>query len=52
MVMFIWHKRLSIGANSVQFFVRNPRGAKIKDFDLNDVKAFVEIVKENGFVEI
>jgi deoxyribonuclease-4 len=43
---------LSIGANSVQFFVRNPRGAKIKDFDLNDVKAFVEIVKENGFVEI
>lgn len=42
----------SIGANTFQFFTRNPRGGKAKDIDENDVKAFLEFMSENGFVKI
>ena len=42
----------SIGANTFQFFTRNPRGGKAKDIDENDVSAFLEFMKENGFVKI
>jgi deoxyribonuclease-4 len=43
---------LSIGANTFQFFTRNPRGGRAKDIDLEDVSAFLEIAKQNSFVEI
>lgn len=37
-----------IGANTFQFFTRNPRGGKAKDIDENDIKAFLEKSKEVG----
>lgn len=37
-----------IGANTFQFFTRNPRGGKAKDIDENDVKLFLEKSKEIG----
>ena len=40
---------LSIGANTFQFFTRNPRGGKAKDIDENDVKIFLEKSKDAGF---
>lgn len=43
---------ISINANTFQFFTRNPRGGKAKDVDLNDVKNFLEISKENKFAKI
>ena len=36
---------LSIGANTFQFFTRNPRGGKAKDIDENDIKSFHEGVR-------
>ena len=33
---------VSIGANTFQFFTRNPRGFKGKELDVEDCKAFVE----------
>ena len=38
----------SIGANTFQFFTRNPRGGKAKAIDPADVAAFQELVAENG----
>ena len=43
---------LSIGANTFQFFTRNPRGGKAKDIDEKDVNALLEIMKENNFTKI
>ncbi|MBU3215904.1 deoxyribonuclease IV [Clostridium estertheticum] len=43
---------LSIGANTFQFFTRNPRGSKAKDIDPSDVAALLEILKENNFATI
>ena len=40
---------LSIGANTFQFFTRNPRGGRAKDIDEKDVKNFLEKSKEVGF---
>lgn len=40
---------VSIGANTLAFFTRNPRGGKAKEIDPGDVKAFLEIAKENNF---
>ena len=40
---------LEIGANTFQFFTRNPRGSKAKEIDPKDVEALLEIVKENKF---
>lgn len=37
-----------IGANTFQFFTRNPRGGKAKDIDEEDVKKFHEKAKEYG----
>ena len=42
----------SIGANTFQFFTRNPRGFAAKDIDKEDVKAFNEYAKENNFGKI
>lgn len=43
---------LSIGANTFQFFTRNPRGSKAKEIDLNDVEALLKIIEENKFAKI
>ena len=37
-----------IGANTFQFFTRNPRGGQAKAIDEEDVKAFLEKAKELG----
>ena len=38
----------SIGANTFQFFTRNPRGGKAKDIDREDVQRFLEYGKHMG----
>lgn len=43
---------IEIGANTFQFFTRNPRGFKAKDIDEQDVKVFLKIIKEHKFVKI
>jgi len=43
---------ISIGANTFQFFTRNPRGSKAKDIDEEDVKDFLDIIAENNFGKI
>lgn len=42
----------SIGANTFQFFTRNPRGGSAKDIDGEDVKAFLAFMDENGWKHI
>lgn len=42
----------SIGANTFQFFTRNPRGFAAKEIDEKDVAAFLEYAKENNFGKI
>lgn len=43
---------LSIGANTFQFFTRNPRGSKAKKIDEQDVAALLELLKENKFATL
>ena len=40
---------LSIGANTFQFFTRNPRGGRAKDIDPEDAERFLALARENGF---
>ncbi|MEG0181759.1 MAG: deoxyribonuclease IV [Peptostreptococcaceae bacterium] len=40
---------VSIGANTFQFFSRNPRGGNAKVFDEKDIIKFQQIRKENNF---
>lgn len=40
---------LSIGANAIQYFSRNPRGGKMKDFDKIDAQKMLDVCKENNF---
>ncbi len=37
---------LSIGANTCQYFTRNPRGAKAKEIDPLDVSAYLDLINE------
>lgn len=41
-----------IGANTFQFFTRNPRGGKAKDVNLDDIKEYLKIAKENNISSI
>ncbi len=43
---------VSIGANTFQFFTRNPRGGAAKAIDVNDVNAFLVFCKEHGIEKI
>jgi len=43
---------LAIEANTFQFFIRNPRGSKAKEVDLEDVKSLLKIIEENKFSRI
>ncbi|MCI8546467.1 MAG: deoxyribonuclease IV [Clostridia bacterium] len=38
---------VSINANTIQFFTRNPRGGAAKEIDEEDVKKFKELAKQN-----
>ncbi|WGX76018.1 deoxyribonuclease IV [Paraclostridium bifermentans] len=40
---------VSIGANTFQFFSRNPRGGNAKSFDEKDIMKFQQIRKDNKF---
>ena len=43
---------LSIGANTFQFFTRNPRGAKAKAIDPKDAAALRDLMAENHFGQV
>lgn len=43
---------LKIGANTFQFFTRNPRGAKAKPLDTADMEAYQVYAKEHGIARI
>ncbi|MDO4178015.1 MAG: deoxyribonuclease IV [Phascolarctobacterium sp.] len=43
---------LSIGANTFQFFTRNPRGGKAKEVNLADIEAMNKILQDNNFAPI
>ena len=40
---------MSIGANTFQFFTRNPRGGSAKAIDEDDVNTFLRLMQENDF---
>ena len=40
---------VKIGANTFQFFTRNPRGGKAKDLDQQDIAAYLALAEEHGF---
>lgn len=42
---------LKIGANTFQFFTRNPRGGKAKAIDKADIDAFLALAEENRFAQ-
>lgn len=42
----------SIGANTFQFFTRNPRGFAAKDIDEKDIAEFLKYTSENGLGKI
>ena len=43
---------LQIKADTFQFFTRNPRGAKVKKWDLDDISKLNELTKENNFAPL
>ncbi len=43
---------LSIGANTFQFFTRNPRGSKAKKMDVQDAQALVDLTRQHNFAPI
>lgn len=43
---------LSIGADTFQFFTRDPRGGRAKEIDIDDVSSFLELAAENHFCPI
>ncbi len=43
---------LAIGANTFQFFSRNPRGSKAKKIDEKDVAALQDLIQENSFATL
>ena len=45
----IGKQALEIGANTFQFFTRNPRGGSAKAIDEDDVNTFLRLMQENDF---
>ena len=43
---------LSIGADTFQFFTRNPRGGSVRKLDIDDVQALNHLMKEKHFAPI
>lgn len=50
--LHIGQEAASIGADTFQFFTRNPQGGKAKEIDLNDIKAFNRYAISNHFAKI
>lgn len=48
----IGKQALEIGANTFQFFTRNPRGGSARKIEQSDVDALKQIMSENGFSQI
>jgi deoxyribonuclease-4 len=42
-------RALQVGANTFQFFTRNPRGSRAKPIDPSDAEALAALMKENRF---
>lgn len=49
---FMGKQAIEIGANTFQFFSRNPRGSKSKKVDPEDVEALLKLMEENEFSKI
>ncbi|WP_313757547.1 deoxyribonuclease IV [Tissierella sp.] len=43
---------MSIGANTFQFFTRNPRGGKAKEIDMEDINKLKQIIEEYKFAPL
>lgn len=43
---------VKIGANTFQFFTRNPRGGKAKELDTKDIAAYLDFAREHGIAQI
>ena len=43
---------VELGANTFQFFTRNPRGGKAKDIELSDAQGLIELLNKNNFSQI
>lgn len=43
---------LAIGANTFQFFTRNPRGGKMKALNIDDIQILNQLLQENGFAPV
>ena len=43
---------MKIGANTFQFFTRNPRGSRAKEIDPEDVRKFLEYAQEHDICQI
>ena len=43
---------LKIGANTFQFFTRNPRGGKAKEIDVKDIEELLEIIRDYKFSKV
>ncbi|MDD2231502.1 MAG: TIM barrel protein, partial [Sphaerochaetaceae bacterium] len=43
---------LSIGADTFQFFTRNPRGSRARQIDPDDAQALMDFMKEHRFARI
>ncbi len=43
---------VKIGANTFQFFTRNPRGGKAKAFDPKDIAAYLDYARDHGLEQI
>ncbi|HBN84410.1 MAG TPA: endonuclease IV, partial [Clostridiales bacterium] len=43
---------LGMGADTFQFFTRNPRGGKAKDIDEGDIASFLKIAQEENLHRI
>ena len=43
---------VKIGANTFQFFTRNPRGGKAKESNPEDIAAYLEFAREHGIARI
>ena len=50
--MAMGEQALAIGANTFQYFTRNPRGGAVKELDLKDVEAYLEFAEANDIRDI
>lgn len=48
----IGKQALEIGANTFQFFTRNPRGGSARKIEQSDVDALKQLMSENGFSQV